>query len=246
MDITNFLLIGLPGTGKTTITNEIIRQDANIETVSTDAMLKKEYKNPENPVIKSFVTSHQLQSMITTHEIMEKYGEEEFRNLESDLIINELKNGKFKGKVIDLGGKAFLHPKTQTAFKDKGYKAIYLKIGEDVLVDHLLKDYKKYKSGQVALFRSNYNLPTEQAEENFRKTNQSSAEYDVDLALRKSLYNISSGHRKERESLYANASDYQITVSGNLENDVLAIKNIMEKETKKSKPAFVKKDTRSF
>ena len=93
---------------------------------------------------------------------MEKYTEKTFRDFESAVIVDLLSKGAFNGKVPDLGGKALLHPETAAAFKEQGYKSIYIKPEkESVLLSHIMKDFNRWLTGTKG--RSNINRPIEQS-----------------------------------------------------------------------------------
>lgn len=80
-DMTNIILIGMPGCGKSTL-GKLIAKETNREFMDTDEEIVKEAK-------------------ISIPEIFEKYGEEHFRTLESEIA---LKCGSLSGKVIATGG----------------------------------------------------------------------------------------------------------------------------------------------
>jgi len=93
----NIVLIGMSGTGKTTIGNKL-SQLLNREFVDTDLLI-------ENRLCMSI------------EEIFIEYGEEYFRNLESK-IIDEI--GKSEDLVISTGGGIILREKNIIKLKEKG------------------------------------------------------------------------------------------------------------------------------
>ena len=83
--LTKTILIGLPGVGKSTLTDEICRlieekTNIHIENVSSDLRLRDVRKDANNPVVKKFMASHKIPRsdfdlLIKTNEFMKKYGE---------------------------------------------------------------------------------------------------------------------------------------------------------------------------
>lgn len=167
------VIIGLPGIGKTTMTNYLAGQYAEmsgktLDTVSTDKEMHTYIADRNNPLTDEFLTGcgipiEEGRSLLKTPvSFMEKYTEKTFRDFESAVIIDLLSKGAFNGKVPDLGGKALLHPKTAAAFKEKGYKSIYIKPEkESVLLSHIMKDFNRWLTGTKG--RSNVNRPIEQS-----------------------------------------------------------------------------------
>ncbi len=167
------VVIGLPGIGKTTLTNYLTDQytemsGKNLETVSTDLEMRKYIADKDNPFTDDFLISRNIPAregrdlLKTPAVFMEHYSEETFRDFESAVIVDLLSKGAFNGKVPDLGGKALLHPKTAEAFKKEGYKSIYIKPEkESILLSHVMKDFNRWMTGTKK--RSNVNRPLEQS-----------------------------------------------------------------------------------
>ncbi len=167
------IIIGLPGIGKTTLTNYLTDQyteqsGKTLQTLSTDQEMRAYIADKNNPLTDLFLADHNIpvkegrDLLRTPATFMEKYGEETFRDFESAVIIDLLSKDAFNGKVPDLGGKALLHPKTASAFKEKGYKSIYIKPEkESILLSHIMKDFKRWMGGKKG--RSNVNKPIERA-----------------------------------------------------------------------------------
>lgn len=149
------VIIGLPGIGKTTMTDYLAGQYTEMSgktlgTISTDKEMRAYIADRNNPLTDEFLTGRNIPAqegrrlLETPAVFMEKYTEETFRDFESAVIVDLLSKGAFKGKVPDLGGKAFLHPKTAAAFKEQGYKSIYIKPKkESVLLSHIMKDFNR-------------------------------------------------------------------------------------------------------
>lgn len=105
----NIVLAGMPGSGKTTI-SRLLAEALNMRLIDTDEEIVKKY------------------GAIT--DIFDKFGEECFRNLESQ-VVNEVCGES--GAVISTGGGTLLRPENRAAFKNNG-KIVYLKTGVENLV----------------------------------------------------------------------------------------------------------------
>lgn len=166
--LTKTVLIGLPGVGKSTLSDElckIAKEDVNVEleSVSSDLRLRDVRRDPNHPVVKKFMKEHHIPDsdfplLIKTNDFIKKYGEQTFRDLESDVVIDMLNRGEFEGKIPNLGGKAMLHKKTAEAFKKKGYHVIYLKTSVRKNTEHIIQDFEALNDGAV-ITRSNINGP---------------------------------------------------------------------------------------
>jgi len=95
---TNIVLIGMPGSGKTTV-GKLLACDTQKNFADTDALIEED-------------------AGITIPEIFEKYGEEYFRDLESAVIS---KIGKEKGQVIATGGGAISRRENYLNLKQNGF-----------------------------------------------------------------------------------------------------------------------------
>ncbi|MBR6512853.1 MAG: AAA family ATPase, partial [Clostridia bacterium] len=93
----NIILTGMPGCGKTTIA-EAIGEATGREVIDIDKVIETEQKR-------------------SVAEIINKYGEEAFRNLEQEAI---LENCKKSNKVIALGGGAILNRNNYPALHQNG------------------------------------------------------------------------------------------------------------------------------
>ena len=166
--ITKTIIIGLPGVGKSTLSDELARiakekTGVEIKAVSSDIKFRNARTDRNNPVVKKFMQDHNIPEsdfplLIKTNEFIKKYGEPTFRDLESDVILDMLAKGEFDGQIPSLGGKAMLHPKTAAAFKAKGYKVVYIKTDLSKIVTHITKDFEAMLDGKI-ITRSNINGP---------------------------------------------------------------------------------------
>lgn len=93
----NIVLIGMPGSGKTTI-GQAVAQKLGRDFIDTDIEIKKEIKTEIS-------------------DFFEKHGEEKFRDIETDVIKNK---AKLSGVVIATGGGAILRKENIDALKMNG------------------------------------------------------------------------------------------------------------------------------
>ncbi len=164
--LTKTILSGLPGVGKSFLTNELCKkifEDTGImlESVSSDNRFREVRRNENHPVTINFMKEHNIPKedfplLIKTTEFIKKYGESCFRDLEADVIINMLDNGEFIGKIPNLGGKAVLHSRTADALKKGGYNIVYLRGDVNVVAKHISSDFEKALDG-APITRSNIN-----------------------------------------------------------------------------------------
>lgn len=96
-DTQNIVLIGMPGSGKSTLGKKIAAQ-LNREFIDTDAEIEKA-------------------ANMTIPEIFERYGEAHFREIEAEIA---MKCGSLSGKVIATGGGIVLRPENHYALAQNG------------------------------------------------------------------------------------------------------------------------------
>jgi len=166
--LTKTIFVGLPGVGKTTLTDELSRllekqTGFSTETVSSDLKFRAVRKDQNHPVTQKFMKEYRIpvedfNLLIKTNDFIKKYGEPTFRDLESAVILDMLDHGEFEGKIANLGGKAMLHPKTAEAFKKRGYQVIYLKADLKTIANHITKDFEAMLDGAI-ITRSPVNGP---------------------------------------------------------------------------------------
>ena len=114
----NIILEGFMGSGKSTVAR-IIADKLEMELMDTDKAIED-------------------MSEITISEIFEKYGEEDFRDCETNLI-SYLLEDRTKGLVLSLGGGLPLREKNRGLIKELG-KVIYLKTSPEAIYDRVKGD----------------------------------------------------------------------------------------------------------
>ena len=108
---TNIILVGMPGCGKTSIGNLLLKKLANYTLYDTDSIIEKTQG-------------------LSIADIFKKHTEDYFRKIEYDTIKLVCSGGK--GKIISIGGGAFENPDTRASLLKYG-KVFYLKTDLDVL-----------------------------------------------------------------------------------------------------------------
>lgn len=264
------ILVGLPGVGKSTLSEtmcEMFEKETNtkLESVSSDLKVRAVRSDSNNPVLKNFMKKHHIPDedfpmMIDTNKFMQKYGEPCFRDLESDVIVDMLEKGEFKGKMPNLGGKAILHPKTAEVFKKAGYNIIYLKADSNTVAKHVAKDFERWLNGAVVT-RSNINGPIlETLKEHVPHMAQKPSAHVIDdlmsmtekaitpedkkkLEAEKKQYlnrllkrnekagNIISQMLSERDEGYQKASNQVLHMSGDVQKDVSTLINMLHQNS---------------
>lgn len=116
----NIILIGFMGAGKTTL-GRWISQNVCMGYIDTDEYIEKEQG-------------------ITINEIFSRYGEEYFRDLETQCIKDLI--GKAKQHVISVGGGMPVREENRELLKQLGC-VVYLKADEEELVKRLSNDDKR-------------------------------------------------------------------------------------------------------
>lgn len=111
----NIYLIGFMGSGKSSVAKELSIQ-LDLPTRDTDTLIEETYKQ-------------------TIPEIFEKFGEETFRDYESEILINTTKSGQ----VIATGGGIIEKEQNRKWLKENGI-VIYLQTTWDEIVDRLKDD----------------------------------------------------------------------------------------------------------
>ncbi|WP_340199408.1 shikimate kinase [Ascidiimonas sp. W6] len=171
-----FILIGLPGTGKTTLLNEVV-QNLNsrnrnkglepLKLCSVDDLIASRMQL-QDPIVKKFVTAYPEVKIFNDDNKVENatfiraHGEDLFRVLEEFFLLDILENSNLENLALDLGGKSFLKEKVQDMALDKGLVPVFLFAENDEHIHHLGKN-KEYTK------RGNYKLAGEQGWEELAK-----------------------------------------------------------------------------
>ena len=217
------IIIGLPGIGKTTLTNYLTDQytelsGQKLQTISTDQEMRSYIADKNNPLTDDFLTARNIPAkegrdlLKVPASFMEKYGEETFRDFESAVITDLLSKGAFNGKVPDLGGKALLHPKTAAAFKEKGYKSIYIKPEkESILLSHIPPAKTEFKTDGLHLNIGLYQKSIEAGDQQAMQTA---------TAIMRQMY-------RDRNPKYEKAATDIVFLSGSLKKDAEKIKAVI-------------------
>ena len=109
----NLILVGLMGAGKSSV-GKIVASQLGIPFIDTDHEIERV-------------------SRMTIPELFARYGEQEFRELESRVIRRLLRQGP---RVVSTGGGAFINERTRQHLKSGGL-SVWLKADLDVLWDRV-------------------------------------------------------------------------------------------------------------
>jgi shikimate kinase len=115
----SLVLVGMMGTGKSTIGKEVAKK-LKIDFIDTDQLIEKEAK-------------------LTIAEIFKKDGEKYFRELEEKIFL-KIKNDK--ERVVSVGGGAFINNVIRNKIL-KEYLSIWLNMDEDLIIDRIKRNAKK-------------------------------------------------------------------------------------------------------
>ncbi|MDG3577454.1 shikimate kinase [Rhizobium sp. YJ-22] len=113
LDGRNLILVGLMGAGKSSV-GKIVASQLGIPFIDTDHEIERV-------------------SRMTIPELFARYGEQEFRDLETRVIRRLLRQGP---RVVSTGGGAFINERTRQHLKSGGL-SIWLKADLDVLWDRV-------------------------------------------------------------------------------------------------------------
>jgi shikimate kinase len=132
--MTKFVLIGLPGAGKTTILTEHVKllnkQGVKANLIITDDLINKRIKEIL-PETSNAANPSQI--------FINIYGIEKLCDLEASLLINII-NSSQENDWLDLGGRAPLLPGVAEALKAKGIILILLDAKHETILERLRKD----------------------------------------------------------------------------------------------------------
>lgn len=142
--------IGLLSAGKSTALKTLVsklNQNGNQYTiVSTDDIVIRRMKDPQDPVIMQFQRSTQIlidksvfQSSSPTATFIALYGEPSFRDLEEQFVVDMIQNAPSHA-FFDLGGKVPLREGLAAKLKASGVLMIYLDVNHQTILAHLSED----------------------------------------------------------------------------------------------------------
>lgn len=200
-----FVLIGLPGVGKSTVADAVIF-GTDTKVISTDKHFAAVRSDIKHPITKNFIEQlsaergEKIDSSLlpSSAAFTEKYGMKAFRDLEEMILTDLINQTDFNGKILDLGGAAFGRENTRNAIRAKGITSIYLKSEPELIAANLYKDFLEIKaSGQIR--RGNYFKAALDAENNGKDAQQA-------------LFNLSRRHLLERDAYYSLA-DYTLKIT---------------------------------
>ncbi|MFO0291163.1 MAG: hypothetical protein ACK507_00705 [bacterium] len=167
------LFIGLPGSGKTTIST-LVANRLEIKVVSTDPLFRHFRAIPpisdlpESTVMRRFLMRvqqeypHKHSELVRDSEVADEqgrcalhdggyfrrqYGESIFRLFEIEMLKYLDESGSLSDKIVDLSGSAPLWEENVDLFStERGYLAILLDTDHDLICQNLIKDYETYLS----------------------------------------------------------------------------------------------------
>jgi shikimate kinase len=143
-----FLLVGLPGVGKTTTMRAWVQflndQGIPANFIPTDVLINQRIR-PDDPIIQQYETMHGAISrdIFTSQDpsktFIDHYGETAMRSLEEALLVNMIESAS-ENDWLDFGGRALLLPKVVEAVKKKGIVIIFLSAKHETIIDRLGKN----------------------------------------------------------------------------------------------------------
>lgn len=193
MKLPPFILIALPGTGKSTCLSDLKQilstNNTTYEIKETDAIIRSRI-SLDDKIVKCFLTKNpEIDTSLfkkvgsISGEFISKYGEEKWRDLESMFVKDILESINQNIEILDMGGKAPLHNFTNELLTKKGFTKIFLYSEPRIIIDRLEANNNWQNRG---------NYKTE-GKDGWRK--------------------LANCHRKERMPLMINNADIIIEVS---------------------------------
>lgn len=145
MFMKKFLLIGLPGVGKTTIMQAWVQflndQGISANFVPTDILINQRIRSDDLIVQQYEEIYGKIDDDIFTAEdpsksFINRYGELAMRSLEEQLLINMI-DSSTENDWLDFGGRALLLPKVVEAVKRQGITIIFLSATHETILQRL-------------------------------------------------------------------------------------------------------------
>lgn len=150
----NIILVGMMGAGKSTVAKSLVHLLNGYNIQDVDSLIEQKMS-------------------LSISEIFDKYGEQEFRKIESEVIEETCQKNKI---IISTGGGAFENPINRKVLLNSG-KVFYLYAPSQVLYDRI-----KTQGGRPLLHCENpesiFNELLEKRDKNYRK-----ADYIIDTTL---------------------------------------------------------------
>lgn len=150
--MTPFTLVGMPGTGKSTV-SKALGEKYGMSVVSTDAVIFKEARrDPGHPVTAKFIEGFAAAYgapledpalLMDMPAFVAKHGETAFRDLEEQAVCAAFAEGKMDGAIPDLSGSGFMRPAIRAALKERGVISVYLEMSDEAVLRNLKKDYEE-------------------------------------------------------------------------------------------------------
>lgn len=145
-----FVLVGLPGTGKTTI-SEMLGKKYNMPVVSTDtSILRQACHDVSNPVTKQFIENFERNygCKLSNPELLRDYtefsrlyGAKPYCDLEEQAILKAFADGVMDGAIVDLSGAAFVREAVRNVLSEHAVVSIYLEASDAHIVKNLYDDH---------------------------------------------------------------------------------------------------------
>lgn len=145
MAMRKFLLIGLPGAGKTTTMRAWVQflndQDIPANFVPTDTLINQRIRS-DDPIIQQYEAKHgKISTNIFTSQdpskaFIDQYGESALRSLEEALLVNMIESAA-ENDWLDFGGRALLLPRVIDAVKKQGIVIIFLSAKHETILSRL-------------------------------------------------------------------------------------------------------------
>lgn len=199
-----FLLIGLPGAGKTTTMRAWVQHlnDRGIPAnfVPTDVVITQRIR-PDDLIIQQYeavygqIASDVFTANDSSKAFLDHYGEPALRRLEEALLVNMIASAS-ENDWLDFGGRALLLPKVVEAVKKQGIAIIFLSASHDTIL-------RRLGENEAWRLRPSYALATEKSSDG------------------KGWVANAAKHREERVEIFTKMADIMIDC-----NDLTSVEDI--------------------